>query len=316
MSRRVSRRVSRQMSRRVSRQKSCPTSRQDKSNLTTDEESPTLEHCEAAPVNPLPISRPQIFRRTQSTPVSSRPHARSVPLVEDALARDPCKRLPLRRCASVKRGCTRLRSVARRTHSRSSAGVAALPTCTPRTKTLFRPGTLLGGGAPHRWALLVRARRTLRQNRNTPRPTCARWPGFTHALYAADANRPVEIWAAEEVARVTLSRRLGLRPRARPQQCRLRVGRRPSRCRQRSSPPPCSCTKMGQAALEPVVRCKQPGSGEAAFRYDMTDGGRRLLLIDDSCTYALSAGSIARNCWPPVAWCMDNFAAAEATSSK
>ena len=53
------------------------------------------------------------------------------------------------------------------------------------------------------------ARDAVLERAGTP-TTFARQAALTHALYAADANRPVEIWAAEEKRLVTwLTKRLG-----------------------------------------------------------------------------------------------------------
>jgi anti-sigma factor RsiW len=132
------------------------------------------------------------------------------------------------------------------------------------------------------------AREALLEQAGTP-TTFARQAALTHVLYATDANRPVEIWAAEESRLVRwLSRRLGLNVHAPDLNSfgfalvggRLVAGNeRPTALFMYENP--------DKQRLSLQVR-KRPGASETAFRYAIEDGIGVYYWVDDNCAYALS----------------------------
>ena len=127
------------------------------------------------------------------------------------------------------------------------------------------------------------------QRAGTP-TTFTRQAALTHALYAADVNRPVEVWAPEEKRLVTwLSKRLGFPVNAPDLNStgfalvggRLVAG--PS-----ESDGDVHVRKRRQAA--PVAAGAQAAvdGGEVAFRYALENGVGVFYWIEDNCSYALS----------------------------
>jgi len=120
--------------------------------------------------------------------------------------------------------------------------------------------------------------------------TFARQAAFTHALYASDVNRPVEIWAPEEKRLVTwLSKRLDY-PLHAPDLNSVGyslVGGRLVAGNER----PTALFMYENAAKERLTlqaRKQPPGTDETAFRYAVEDGIGVYYWIDDRCAYALS----------------------------
>lgn len=120
--------------------------------------------------------------------------------------------------------------------------------------------------------------------------TFAQQAAFTHALYAADVNRPVEVWAPEEKRLVTwLSRRLDYPLRAPDLNAAgyALVGGRLVAGNER----PTALFMYENAAKERLtlqVRKQPPGTDETAFRYAVENGIGVYYWIDDRCAYALS----------------------------
>jgi anti-sigma factor RsiW len=119
--------------------------------------------------------------------------------------------------------------------------------------------------------------------------TFAREAALTHALYARDANRPVEVWASEEKRLVTwLSRRLNFplhAPDLNPVGYSLVGGRLVA-----GNEKPTALFMYENAEKQRLtlqVR-KTPGANETAFRYAIEDGVGVYYWIDDQCSYALS----------------------------
>ena len=113
---------------------------------------------------------------------------------------------------------------------------------------------------------------------------------YTHALYASDVNRPVEIWAPEEKRLVTwLSKRLDY-PLHAPDLNSIGyslVGGRLVAGNER----PTALFMYENAAKERLTlqaRKQPPGTDETAFRYAVEDGIGVYYWIDDRCAYALS----------------------------
>ncbi len=120
--------------------------------------------------------------------------------------------------------------------------------------------------------------------------TFARQAALTHALYAGDVNRPVEIWAAEEKRLVTwLSRRLGFAVHAPDLNGTgfALVGGRLVAGNER----PTALFMYENAdkqRLSLQVRKQPPGTSDVAFRYAVEDGVGVYYWIDEVCAYALS----------------------------
>jgi len=137
------------------------------------------------------------------------------------------------------------------------------------------------------------ARESLLEREGTP-TTFARQAALTHVLYASDANRPVEIWAAEEQRLVRwLSRRLGLSVHAPDLNSfgYALVGGRLVAGNQK--PAALFMYENGDKQRLSLMVRKRPGEGETAFRYAIEDGVGVYYWVDDNCAYALS-GQIER----------------------
>ena len=126
--------------------------------------------------------------------------------------------------------------------------------------------------------------------------TFARQAALTHVLYAADVNRPVEVWAPEEKRLVTwLTRRLGFpvhAPDLNSVGYALVGGRLVAGNEQ-----PTALFMYENAAknrLTLQARKQPPGTQETAFRYAIEDGVGVYYWIDDQCGYALS-GTLDRS---------------------
>jgi len=120
--------------------------------------------------------------------------------------------------------------------------------------------------------------------------TFARAAALTHALYAADVNRPVEIWATEEKRLVTwLSRRLGFAvhaPDLNSAGFALVGGRLVAGNEQPTALFMYENADKQRLSLQ--VRKQPPGTRDVAFRYAIEDGVGVYYWIDDVCAYALS----------------------------
>jgi anti-sigma factor RsiW len=144
---------------------------------------------------------------------------------------------------------------------------------------------LLGVGAAGGWY----ARDASLERAGTP-TTFARQAALTHALYASDANRPVEVWAPEEKRLVTwLSKRLDYKlkaPDLNGAGYALVGGRLVAGNEQ-----PTALFMYENATKQRLTlqaRKQPPGSAETAFRYAIEDGVGVYYWIDDNCAYALS----------------------------
>ena len=120
--------------------------------------------------------------------------------------------------------------------------------------------------------------------------TFAQQAAFTHALYASDANRPVEMWAPEEKRLVSwLSKRLDYPLHAPDLNSAgyALVGGRLVAGNER----PTALFMYENAAKDRLtlqVRKQPAGADERAFRYAVEDGIGVYYWIDDRCAYALS----------------------------
>ena len=133
------------------------------------------------------------------------------------------------------------------------------------------------------------ARDAMLERAGTP-TTFARQAALTHALYAADANRPVEVWAAEEKRLVTwLSRRLGFAVHA-PDLNSFGYALVGGRLVAGNEKPTAlfMYENADKQRLTLQVRKQAAGPGEAAFRYQLEDGIGVFYWIDERCGYAIS----------------------------
>jgi anti-sigma factor RsiW len=127
--------------------------------------------------------------------------------------------------------------------------------------------------------------------------TFARQAAFTHALYAADARRPVEVWANEEKSLVTwLTRRLGHSIHA-PDLNALGYALVGGRLVAGNEKPTALLMyeNADKQRLTLQVRkdtrhidAKPGGSGDTAFRYAIENGIGIFYWVDTDCGYALS----------------------------
>jgi anti-sigma factor RsiW len=123
----------------------------------------------------------------------------------------------------------------------------------------------------------------------------ARQAAFAHALYAADANRPVEIWAAEEKRLVNwLTKRLGFQVHA-PDLNGVGYALVGGRLVAGNEKPTAlfMYENADKERLSLQVRKQAAGPDETAFRYAEESGVSVFYWIDDSCGYALS-GNVDR----------------------
>ena len=125
--------------------------------------------------------------------------------------------------------------------------------------------------------------------------TFARQAAFAHALYAADVNRPVEVWANEEKRLVTwLTKRLGFSVQA-PDLNGVGYSLVGGRLVAGNEKPTAlfMYENADKERLSLQVRRLTAGTGEAAFRYAVENGVGVFYWIDDSCGYAIS-GNVSR----------------------
>jgi anti-sigma factor RsiW len=125
--------------------------------------------------------------------------------------------------------------------------------------------------------------------------TFARQAAFAHALYAADVNRPVEIWAGEEKRLVTwLTKRLGFQVHA-PDLNSVGYALVGGRLVAGNEKPTAlfMYENADKQRLSLQVRKQAPGTGEAAFRYAVENGVGVFYWIDDASGYAIS-GNVDR----------------------
>jgi anti-sigma factor RsiW len=127
--------------------------------------------------------------------------------------------------------------------------------------------------------------------------TFARQVAFAHALYAADVNRPVEIWANEEKRLVNwLTKRLGFQVHA-PDLNSVGYALVGGRLVAGNEKPTAlfMYENADKERLSLQVRkqsshdaASSTGTGETAFRYAVESGVGVFYWIDDGCGYAIS----------------------------
>jgi anti-sigma factor RsiW len=120
--------------------------------------------------------------------------------------------------------------------------------------------------------------------------TFSRQAALTHALYAADQNRPVEVWAAEEQRLVNwLSKRLNFPLRA-PDLNSVGFSLVGGRLVAGNEKPGAMFMyeNAEKQRISLLVRKDDVPSHETAFRYAKEDGVSVFYWIDDQCGYAIS----------------------------
>jgi anti-sigma factor RsiW len=125
--------------------------------------------------------------------------------------------------------------------------------------------------------------------------TFSRQAALTHALYAADQNRPVEVWATDEQRLVTwLSKRINFPLRA-PDLNSLGFSLVGGRLVAGNEKPAAlfMFENAEKQRISLLVRRDDVPSHETAFRYAREDGVSVFYWIDDACGYAIS-GRIER----------------------
>lgn len=148
--------------------------------------------------------------------------------------------------------------------------------------------------------------------------TFARQAAFAHALYAADVNRPVEVWANEEKRLVTwLTKRLGFQLHA-PDLTGVGYALVGGRLVAGNEMPTAlfmyENADKGRLSLQ--VRKQASGAGETAFRYAVENGVGVFYWIDDACGYAISANVDRAQLLKIAHVVYGQLAAAEAGSAK
>ena len=132
--------------------------------------------------------------------------------------------------------------------------------------------------------------------------TFARQAAFAHALYAADARRPVEVWANEEKSLVTwLTKRLGFKVHA-PDLNGLGYALVGGRLVAGNENPTAlfmyeNADKQRlslQVRKQAAVGSSSGGERETAFRYAVENGVGVFYWVDDDCGYAIS-GNLERS---------------------
>ncbi|MCC7325463.1 MAG: anti-sigma factor [Burkholderiales bacterium] len=237
-------------------------------------------------MNPLPVSDADIHAYVDSQLAPKR-----MPAVEDALARDPALAA---RVTELRQQNASLRDafdpwLDEALPERLVAGAAA-----PRANRQWMPswvGMALAAAA----CLVVGVglgwfgREISLENDGTP-ITFTRQAALVHALYASDANRPVEIWAAEEQRLVRwLSRRLGFQVRA-PDLNSLGFALVGGRLVAGNENPTALFVYENADKRRLTLQVRKPVNvgHETAFRYAVEDGVGVYYWVEENATYALS----------------------------
>jgi anti-sigma factor RsiW len=146
------------------------------------------------------------------------------------------------------------------------------------------------------------ARDAILERAGTP-TTFARQAALTHALYAADIRRPVEVWATEEKSLVTwLTKRLGFpvhAPNLNDLGFALVGGRLVAGNEQPTAlfmyeNPDHQRLSLQVRKQSGALGGASGGSGETAFRYSVANGVGVFYWVDDGCGYAIS-GNVDRS---------------------
>jgi anti-sigma factor RsiW len=236
-------------------------------------------------MNPLPVTEADVNAYVDGQLAPAR-----APAVEDAIARDPALAT---RVDELRRQNAALRDA-------FDTWLAEAPP--PRLVAATVPGPLRG-----RWPAWLRpamaaaaslvvglgvgwyGRDAMLEREGTP-TSFTRQAALVHALYASDANRPVEIWAAEEQRLVRwLSRRLGFQVRA-PDLNSLGFALVGGRLVAGNENPTALFVYENQDKQRLTLQVRKPTTPqhETAFRYAVEDGVGVYYWLEENCSYALS----------------------------
>lgn len=238
-------------------------------------------------MNPMPVTDADLDAYVDGQLAASR-----VAAVEDALARDPAL------VASV--------ADARRHNAdlRDALDPWLIEPIPERLLAAATDPVRAAPDAPRRWLLPMAAAaatllvglgagwfaRDMQLEREGTPTTFTRQAALTHALYAADANRPVEVWAPEEKRLVAwLSKRLGFAVSAPDLNSTgfALVGGRLVAGHQKPTAM-FMYENADKQRLSLQVRKQPVDGGEVAFRYALENGVGVFYWIEDNCSYALS----------------------------
>jgi anti-sigma factor RsiW len=236
-------------------------------------------------MNPLPVTEADVNAYVDGQLAPAR-----APAVEDAIARDPALAT---RVDELRRQNAALRDA-------FDTWLAEAPP--PRLVAATVHGPLRG-----RWPAWLRpamaaaaslvvglgvgwyGRDAMLEREGTP-TSFTRQAALVHALYASDANRPVEIWAAEEQRLVRwLSRRLGFQVRA-PDLNSLGFALVGGRLVAGNENPTALFVYENQDKQRLTLQVRKPTTPqhETAFRYAVEDGVGVYYWLEENCSYALS----------------------------
>jgi anti-sigma factor RsiW len=237
-------------------------------------------------MSPLPITEADVNAYVDRQLAPSR-----VPALEEALARDPALAA---RVADLRRQNTALRD----------GFDPWLNDALPQRLIAAAAGPAPARRNASRWAWLAVASaaslaigmglgwfgRDFDLRRDGTPTTFTRQAALVHALYAGDANRPVEIWAAEEKRLVNwLSKRLGFPVRA-PDLNSLGFALVGGRLVAGNEMPTALFVYENSDKQRLTLQVRKPTvpGNETAFRYALEDGIGVYYWIEENCTYALS----------------------------
>jgi len=237
-------------------------------------------------LNPLPVTDADVHAYVDGQLAPAR-----APAMEDALARDPALAA---RVAELQKQNAALRDafdpwLAEAPPERlvaATAGVVPVRRGAPRwLGVALATAASLVVGVAMGWY----GREMSLQNDGTP-TTFTRQAALVHALYAGDANRPVEIWAAEEQRLVRwLSRRLGFAVRA-PELNSLGFALVGGRLVAGNEMPTALFVYENGEKQRLTLQVRKPTNPghEVAFRYALEDGVGVYYWVEENCMYALS----------------------------
>lgn len=238
------------------------------------------------PANPLPVTDADVNAYVDGQLAPSR-----VGAIEDALARDP----------ALAARVAELRSQNAALHDAFDAWLAEAPperllaAATGPRRAKRRMPQWIGPAMAAAASLVIGlgvgwfTRDAMLQREGTP-TTFTRQAALVHALYAGDANRPVEIWAAEEKRLVNwLSKRLGFAVHA-PDLNSLGFALVGGRLVAGNENPTALFVYENADKQRLTLQVRKPTSPqhETAFRYAVEDGVGVYYWLEENCSYALS----------------------------
>ncbi len=242
--------------------------------------------------NPLPVTDADVnaYVDGQLAPVR-------VPAVEDAIARDPALAT---RVAELRAQNAALRDALDPWLDEALPARLVAATAGPAPRARAVPAWL-GMAAAAAASLVVGVgigwfgRDASLEHDGTP-TTFTRQAALVHALYAGDANRPVEIWAAEEKRLVNwLSKRLGFPVHA-PDLNGVGFALVGGRLVAGNEMPTALFVYENADKQRLTLQVRKPPTPveETAFRYALENGVGVYYWIEENCTYALS-GNLDRS---------------------